>query len=117
MDKAEVISLCVTLGLIVLDYLTGLAKAVHAGTVSSEKMREGLWHKSAYVIVLVLAEIIEHAQTYMDLGFSVPLLVPAIVYISVTEIASILENLTEINPELANSKLLALFASSKGDNA
>lgn len=109
MEQAEIATLCVTLGLIVLDYLTGLAKAFKAGNVSSEKMREGLWHKSAYVVVLVLAEIIEHAQAYMALGFEVPLVVPAAVYIALTEIASILENLTEINPELKDSKVLGLF--------
>ena len=40
----------------------------------------------------------------------------AAVYISITEISSILENLGEINPEIANSPLLQLFRSAKNTN-
>ena len=45
-----------------------------------------------------------------------PLIVPAAVYISITEISSIMENLGEINPDIANSPLLQLFRSGKDPN-
>lgn len=95
--------------LIVLDFISGLLKACKQRDLSSGKMREGLYHKSAFVFALILAVVIEHAQHYVDLGFTVPLIMPVSVYVSLTEIVSIIENLAEVNPELANSKLLAFF--------
>lgn len=115
MSRTELIALCVTGVMIVMDYLTGLAKAVHAKDLSSEKMREGLWHKSAYVLVILLAEVIEHAQHWMDLGFDVPLVIPACVYIILTETASIIENIGQLNPALAGGKLLGMFRTTNTD--
>lgn len=113
MDKTEIAALILTGILIVMDYLTGLAKAVKARDVSSEKMRQGLWHKSAYLIVILLAEILEHGQSMVDMGFTVPIITPACVYIIITETASIIENVGQLNPELKSSRLLALFRSTK----
>lgn len=121
MPHTEAASLIIVGILIVFDYATGLLKAVMRHDISSEKMRQGLFHKSALVLVMLLAEIVEHAQAHIDLGFTLPLIVPAAVYIALTEIASIIENLGEINPELASSPLLQLFrpkdqdATQKGD--
>ena len=109
MNKAEAAMLIVTMTLIVMDYVTGLIKAVMHKDLSSTKMREGLYHKSAFVMVVVLAEVIDHAQTYIDLGFTVPVLASACVYICLTEITSIVENLGEINPEIQGSRILQLF--------
>lgn len=113
MDRTELAALAITCLLIVMDYLTGLAKAIKNKDVSSEKMRQGLWHKSAYLVVIILAEILEHGQQLVDMGFGVPIIIPVCVYIIVTETASIIENLGQINPELQSSRLLALFRSTK----
>ena len=113
MDRTEIAALVITCVLIVMDYLTGLAKSVVNKDIDSTKMRDGLWHKAAYVAVIVLAEIIEHGQEAVDLGFAVPLIVPTCVYIVLTETASILENLSQINPELADSPVMQLFRSTK----
>lgn len=110
---SEITALAITFAMIVIDYLTGIAKAIKNKDVSSEKMREGLWHKTSYLVVMLLAEIIEHGQHMVDMGFSVPIIIPTCVYIIITELASILENLGEINPELHDSPILALFRSSK----
>ena len=115
MEKTELAALAVVGVMIVMDYATGLLKALKNHDVSSVKMREGLYHKGAYIVVMALAEVIEHAQQVIDLGFSVPIVVPAAVYITLTETASIIENLGEINPELCESKVLALFRSTKED--
>lgn len=117
MDKTEIASLIVTAALIVMDYVTGLLKACMQHDISSAKMREGLYHKGAYVLVVALAEIIDTAQTYINLGFSLPLVVTSCVYIVLTEMASIVENLGEINPEIKGSRLLGLFRSDKDSGA
>lgn len=113
MDKTEMTALIVVVIMIVMDYATGLLKAVMRHDISSTRMREGLYHKAAFVAVMFLAEVIERSQQVIDLGFSVPIVVPAAVYIIVTEVSSIIENLGEINPELQGSKLLSLFRSQK----
>lgn len=113
MDRTELAALAITCVLIVMDYLTGLAKAIVQKDIDSTKMRDGLWHKAAYIVVIVLAEVIEHGQELVDLGFTVPLIVPACVYIVLTETASILENLSQINPELADSPVMQMFRSTK----
>lgn len=95
------------------DFLTGIIKAIKNKNVSSSVMREGLLHKVAFVLIIILAIMCEAAMTHLDLGITVPLIAPVCVYIILTEVASILENIGEINPELKNSKMLALFASTK----
>lgn len=94
---------------IALDLLTGFAQAVANKTVNSTKMRAGLWHKCGFVLTMLLAALIELAMRYIDLGFTLPLFVPVCVFIMLTEIVSIFENICELSPELAGSKLARLF--------
>lgn len=109
----EIAALCIVGIMIVMDFLTGFAKAVKNHDVSSGKMRDGLWHKVSFVMIVALSEILEHGQRVLDMGFSVPIIIPTCVYIVLTEVASVIENLSEINPELHDSPILALFRSSK----
>lgn len=113
MDNPELIALILVGVMICLDYVTGLIKAAMQHDISSTKMREGLYHKSAFVMTMALAEIIEHGQHVIDMGFDIPVVIPAAVYIVLTETASILENLGQINPELKSSRLLDLFRTEK----
>lgn len=105
--------LAVTAATVVVDVLSGVVKGAKLGTLSSSKGREGLYHKSTYVFVLAMAWLLELGQMHADLGFVMPLVAPACVYIILTETMSIVENVSEINPELKGSRLLGLFHSSK----
>lgn len=109
MGTSQIAAIITALALIVIDYISGFVKAAMRHDVSSEKMREGLYHKAAYLLVIIVAEIIQHAQEYVNFGLDVPLVVPACVYIALTELVSIIENIGEINPEIKESKLLQLF--------
>lgn len=100
---------------IVLDFITGLIKAFATGTFSSTKMREGLWHKTSLVLVVILGVLVDYAQVYLDLGISVPVAVAVCTYISLMEIASILENVCKINPDLMPEKLAKLFGGSRNE--
>lgn len=111
--EPEMWGMCLALVFIVLDIIFGLAKAAKSGTLSSSVMREGLWHKAAYVGVVAVAVVIEVGSGHLDLGFTVPLVVPACVYIVLNEVLSIVESIAELNPELKGSKLLQLFESGK----
>lgn len=92
-----------------LDILTGLLKAGATHSLSSQKMREGLFHKMSFYIAYALALAIEYGSMTLDLGYDVPLTPVVTAYICVTEVISIVENLCELNPNLKDSKLAELF--------
>lgn len=112
MSKPEVITIGLTAILIVLDYATGLMKAFATCTVSSSKMRAGLYHKAGYAVVIALAFLLEHGQQYVNLGFTVPLITPVCLYIVFAEVVSVLENAVALNPELVHSGIFKVFLNS-----
>lgn len=94
-----------------LDMIFGFAGAWKNDEIQSNKMREGLWHKAGFCGLIVLALAYEYAASWlnfeavsMDLGIAVPQ-IPAVTavcaFIVLTEIVSILENLTELNEKIA----------------
>lgn len=112
MTKPEVIIIGLTAILIALDYVTGLLKAFATRTVSSSKMRTGLYHKAGYAVVIALAFLLEHGQQYVNLGFTVPLITPVCLYIVFAEAISVLENAVVLNPELVHSGIFKVFLNS-----
>lgn len=107
----------IVIGLVMaLDIVSGLAKAILVDGFDSIKMREGLGHKFTYIIALALAALIEYGSIYLDFGFQLTMLQPAVmVYICLTEIGSILENIVTINPALSDNAFLNIFRK-KEDN-
>lgn len=100
-----------TLVFIIFDCMTGFIQALANKNLSSSKMREGVKHKGAFVLVVVLAVLCEYAMSYVpDLGFDVPLVTPVCVYLIITEIVSIFENIGKMNSDILNNKLFQLFA-------
>ena len=88
---------------IILDVISGVAAAYARKEVESPKLRQGLWHKVGYIFVVFCAILIEWAMTQgMDLGFSLPLVMPICIWISLMEVVSTLENSAKINPDLSN---------------
>ena len=103
MDSTERMAIVCMLLFIVLDLVSGVAAAYARHEVESPKLRQGLWHKVGYLFVVFCAIIIEWAMTQgMDLGFSLPLVMPICIWISLMEVVSTLENSAKINPDLAN---------------
>lgn len=103
MDSTERMAIVCMLLFIILDVISGLAAAYARKEVESPKLRQGLWHKIGYLFVVFCAVTIEWAMTQgMDLGFSLPLVMPICVWISLMEVVSTLENAAKINPELSN---------------
>lgn len=97
--------------LMLFDIATGFIGAVKAGEVTSSKMRNGLWHKAGFCLLIILAWFYEVAAAWIDfevasvgLNVAVPDL-PAVgvicVYIILTEVVSIVENISELNPKIA----------------
>lgn len=99
-----------------LDIGTGYAGAVVSGSVSSTKMRNGLFHKLGFICAIVLAAILENMCGYLDLGFELTFLQPAVAaYIVLTEVSSILENIVILNPSLGDTTFLAIFKNRSDD--
>lgn len=99
----------ITCVFMILDIISGFVGAWKNKNIDSKIMRQGLFHKMGYILVIVLAITIEWAMCYLNLGFMIPLLIPCCAYIVITEVASILENIKEVAPHLANNPLFKLF--------
>lgn len=95
--------------LIIGDYVSGMAKAIVQRNISSQTMRDGLWHKFAYVMVVGLAAFLQIASQHINLGYDIPLIPLVCGFIAMIEVSSIIENLAEVNPEIKGSKLLDFF--------
>lgn len=110
MSTAELCALGITAILIAMDYLSGIAAAASRGDLQSSKMREGLWHKLGEVGAILLAYLVAEEGHYIGLPYQIDLLIPAVlIWISVMEITSILENLALLNPDLGESSFLQIF--------
>lgn len=113
----ELIVIGIVFILVLIDYITGIVNAIMHGELSSERMRQGLGHKFAYLVVICVALIVEYGSSYINLGIELPVFIPVCVSICVIEITSIIENCMKINPELSNSNILNIFnIDRKADN-
>ena len=97
---------------VVVDYVTGIAKAILNDTLSSRKMRQGLWHKFAYLMLTLVAYFVDMINLHVDLGLPVSVFVCTVSGICLIELTSILENITAINPELEDAPFMQIFAHS-----
>lgn len=98
------------LAFILLDIITGICKGASQHNLRSDAMKAGFWHKLGIITALVVAGLVDAAAgAGLDLGFQVPIFEAACGYVVVMELLSILENISELNPELAGSRLLQLF--------
>lgn len=97
------------LSLIATDYLTGVINAIMQGNLSSSKMRKGLGHKFAYLILAATSWFIDTVNTHINLGFPIDIFTCTVSGICLIELTSIIENITAINPELNNAPFIHLF--------
>lgn len=106
------------IALVVLDYITGLIKAVYTKTISSAVGKKGLLKKLMILIVIAVAAILNRVITELMPGISSPLREIAIVFYICNEGISILENVAEFLPipEKIKSTLIQLRDKNKSDN-
>lgn len=95
----------------ILDIITGFTAAIANKNVSSSAMREGLFHKLGFIFALILAALLQYASGLLDLGIEIPTLGAVAVFIVLTEAVSILENIADMNPALANNGFFKIFES------
>ena len=99
--------------LIVLDIVSGIAAAFVNKTIDSSAMRRGLWHKASYILVILLASALEWAVSVggpdLGIGIDIPIIVPTCIYLGLTEISSIGENLSQIDPSLRSAPVFSIL--------
>lgn len=99
----------ITFILIIIDFVSGVAAAAAKGDISSRAMRGGLWHKFAYVLIMVTAAAVDEMCTHVDIGISAPIFIPVCTGICFIEVTSTLENCITLNPKIESSKILEKF--------
>ena len=112
----ELIVIGIVFLLTLIDYVTGVINAIMHGELSSEKMRQGLWRKFAYLAIICVALIVEYGSDYISLGTELPVFIPVCAGVCLIEITSIMENCTKINPKLSSSNILNIFKVNKKEN-
>ena len=100
---------------VVMDYITGVIGAIMHGNLSSTKMREGLGHKFAYLCVFFVAWFIDFEMKHIDIGFHSALTPIVTIGIVLIELSSIIENIGEINPDLAQAEFMSIFNQNPND--
>ena len=99
----------ITGSFIVLDMITGLIKAFKEKNYTSSIMREGLFHKAGSALVIVFGCLVDYAQSFLDLGVTLPVATAFCSYIILMEIGSIIENVCVINPQILPEKIKSYF--------
>lgn len=101
----------------VLDYITGSAAAAKGGAWSSAKAREGIWHKTGMIVVvivaagadLLLATVLAHLPVIqLPMEFSGLICPVVMVWYTITELGSMAENAAEMGAPVP-SWLLSLL--------
>lgn len=99
--------------LIVLDVISGVAAAFMKKSIDSSVMRRGLLHKASYALVILLSMVLEWAVSVggpeLGIGIDLPIVVPTCIYLGLTEISSIGENLSQIDPSLRSAPVFSVL--------
>lgn len=98
-----------------LDLVTGIVGAIRCGEqIKSTKLRDGLFKKVGFIFCYTLCIAINYAESYLTLPFGVDLVPVICTYTIITEVVSIVENISKINPDLLPDKLKELIGYNNG---
>ena len=98
-----------------LDLITGIAGALRKGDrIKSSKLRDGLFKKVGFIFCYTLGVVINYAETFLTLPFGVDLVSVICTYAIITEVVSIVENISKINPDILPDKLKELIGYNDG---
>lgn len=92
-----------------LDLVTGIVSAVKDKDIQSSKLRDGLFKKVGFMFCYFVAWLIDKEGALIGFNFNVSLLPIIILYACTTELVSILENISKINPDILPDKLMSMF--------
>lgn len=92
----------VTMVMMLFDILSGIAAHIHMKDFTTSSLREGLWHKFGYILILSLVIVLQVAlyDPNFHLNFEFPLFDITCGFIIFMEVISIVENVGLINPTI-----------------
>lgn len=96
-----------------LDLLTGIVSAIKDKEIKSSRLRDGLFKKVGFILCYAVAWSIDTYGYLVGFDPSVPILPVVVLYACTTELVSILENISKLNPDLLPDKLMNMFHVSK----
>ena len=96
--------------LMALDVLLGYAAAVKGKYVKSAKMREGLWHKTGEMSIILVGDVLDGMLLGgIDMPFTAPVTTAMIVYLAINEAVSCMENIVKLDPELGDKRFFRVL--------
>lgn len=96
--------------LMLLDILLGYAAAVKGKYVKSAKMREGLWHKTGEMGIIVVGDVLDGMLLGgINMPFTAPVTTAMIVYLAINEAVSCMENIIKLDPELGDKRFFRVL--------
>lgn len=96
--------------MMLFDMVTGIAQAIFNCSFKSSTMRRGLCHKATLSLIIMLVICIEILSSHIvGLNFDGITIYVVCGAIIVMEFASILENLKQAYPELADTPIMKIF--------
>lgn len=101
-------------GLVVADFVLGVARAFVQGGYRSSELCRGLARKGAFIAVMLLAAYLEWGATVwppISALATLPLFDAVAVGVAMIELSSIVENIVAINPDLADAPFWSHFSS------
>lgn len=98
-----------------IDLLTGIICALKNKDLQSSKLRDGLFKKAGFILCYFMAWLVDTQGGKIGLELGVQILPIIILYACTTELVSVLENISTINPDLLPTKLMELFHISNVD--
>lgn len=83
------------------DIVSGFLKAWKMHDIKSRALRDGLFHKAAFLATIGLAQLTELAADRIpEIELNLPITGGICGYVILTELVSVLENLRDINPDI-----------------
>lgn len=97
------------------DLVSGLIAAVKSKELQSSKLRDGIFKKIGFLICYFLALMIDTYGSEVGFALEVKILPIVLGFVCLTEVVSIIENISKIT-DILPEKLLSIFHISKEDN-
>ena len=91
------------------DIVSGLISAIKQKAITSSKLRDGLFKKIGFIFCYFMAWLVDTYGDKIGFNFAVSILPIVIFYVCATELVSILENISKINPDILPDKIMELF--------
>ena len=97
----QIRTLAIIMIFILFDIITGLIKSVSTHSYQSSVMRQGLFHKLGELICFIFGVLCDIVLPEIGVQLPVSIAQSIGVYVVIMEIGSVVENIGEINPDLA----------------